>query len=586
MQAATWQGGDMDTPDRDRLMARRPLLGGLGSFAAAAALAPSGAQAAAPTPQQLGSLLQAASRTQLSALDGTIGQAALLTEAGRQGFFVLREGAAPSRDALQGLAVPGPRGCHWARLWDGVSGCPEWFGARADDPTAAGTNKAALEACVALCPVTQLGAGAYYVSDTFHISVSNRTVRGAVMSLVPPSFETGSRIVCTDPSKDVIRVGGPGPDAIAAVIRVIEVTAIWSVDLVPPAPGREGFAPSGFRVEHVLTSNLERCFVFNPIIGFRFNNAIDTRVIDYGVGRFKLYGGNDFFRGVYAQGKPRRFAGGNASLYLIDGNVSTSAELRAALHHPMGIYADADFADLYILGLETSQIAFPIVLDGAGGDFAGGHGDVHIRNLVLDQIIGDGITVRNTNPLTKIQIDGGYIQIVDSHQRNKGLWFQDGGGQITVSSLQITGEDTSDTSIGIYLNNRPNVAISDSVIVENIAFPVTVEKSCPRLSLGCTINAGNLRIRGHAAVTLDGASQSLLRPKVTGPAGAWSAGIELLGSGHDRVSIEPTMVDPASVSAGRKVVINGKAVTASGHYSASGDRAAEGTGISVTGIVR
>lgn len=563
------------------MIGRRPLIAGL----AAASMAPA-SRAASPGPLPAGGVIaQVASRAALSAMTAEPGQAVLLTEQGRQGFFVLREGAAPARDPLQGLSVPAPQGRHWARLWDGTHGLPEWFGARSDDPAAAGTNKAAVEACIALCPVTQLAAGAYYMTDTLHIAVSNRTVQGAVMSLVPPAFETGSRIVCTDASKDVIRVGGAGPDAIAAVIRLIEITAIWSVDLVPPAEGRESYAPAGFRVEHVLTSNLERCFVLNPIIGFRFNNAIDTRVIDYGVGRFKLYGGNDFFRGVYVQGKPRRFAGGNASLYLQDGNVTTSGELRAALHHPMGIYADADFADLYILGLETSQIAFPIVLDGTGSDNAGGHGDVHIRNLVLDQIIGDGVTVRNTNALTKVQIDGGYIQIVDSQQRNKGLWFQDGGGAITVSNLQITGEDRSTTSIGIYLNNRPNVAIGDSVIVENIAFPVTVEKGCPRLSLACTVNGGTLRARGHGAVTVDGASQSLLRPKVTGAAGVWTAGIELLGSGHDRVNIDPTMVDPASVSAGRKVVINGKPVPASGHYAADGNHAPEGTGVAVSGIV-
>jgi uncharacterized Zn-binding protein involved in type VI secretion len=563
------------------MIGRRPLIAGL----AAASIAPA-ARATSPDPLPPGGLItQVASRSALGTMNGEVGQAVLLTEAGRQGFFVLREGAVPAVDPLQGLAVPGPRGRHWARMWDGTIGYPEWFGARSEDPTAAGTNKAAVEACIALCPVTQLAAGAYFMADTLRIAVSNRTVQGAVMSLVPPSYETGSRIVCTDASKDVIRVGGPGPDAVAAVIRLIEITAIWSVDLVPPADGRESYAPAGFRVEHVLTSNLERCFVLNPIIGFRFNNAIDTRMIDYGVGRFKLYGGNDFFRGVYVQGKPRRFAGGNASLYLEDGNVTTSGELRAALRNPMGIYADADFADLYILGLETSQIAFPIVLDGAGGDYAGGHGDVHIRNLVLDQIIGDGVTIRNTNPLTKIQIDGGYIQIVDSQQRNKGLWFQDGGGAITVSNLQITGEDRSTTSIGIYLANRPNVAIGDSVIVENIAFPVTVEKGCPRLSLACTVNGGALRARGHAAVTVDGASQSLLRPKVTGAAGVWTAGIELLGSGHDRVGIDPTMVDPASISPARKVVINGRAVAASGHYAGDGNRAPEGTGVMVSGIV-
>jgi hypothetical protein len=45
------------------------------------------------------------------------------------------------------------------------------------------------------------------------------------------------------------------------------------------------------------------------------------------------------------------------------------------------------------------------------------------------------------------------------------------------------------------------------------------------------------------------------------------------------------MIDPSSVPAGRKVVINGKPVRSSGHYAASGDRAPEGTGIQVAGIV-
>lgn len=137
------------------------------------------------------------------------------------------------------------------------------------------------------------------------------------------------------------------------------------------------------------------------------------------------------------------------------------------------IYADADFADLYILGLETSNIAFPIVLDGAGGDYPGGHGDVRIHSLVVDQIIGDGMTIRNANPLVKIQIDDGYIHIVDSKQRIKGLWFE---------------------------KDR-------------------VRSQYPRLSLACTLNADSLRATGHAAVTLDGVSQSLLRPKVTGRPG-------------------------------------------------------------------
>jgi len=575
----------MHNPDDNRLIGRRPLLGVL---AAAAVAAPGPASAApTPSPEQLGSLLQATTRAQLAALHANPGQAALLTEAGRQGFFVLRDGPAPGSDPLQGLTIPSQQGGgHWARMWDGTHGFPEWFGARSGDPAAAPYNRAAIEACHALCPITQLTAGDYHTSDTVRLGVSNRTVRGTAIAIEAP-FTAGTRILCNDPHKDVIHVGGTSPGNRAAIVNVEQITALWSVDLIVPAEGREGDAPSAFHVTHVIGASLWHCHTVDPLIGFRFNGIINSRCSVWGVSRYKSYrgAGRDFVRGVWVEGRPRLFAGGNASLYLDNGNVTTSGDKRAAYYMPMAVYADADFADLYIQGLETSQIAFPIVLDGAGSSFAGGHGDVHIRGLVLDQIIGDGVTIRNTNAFAKIHIDGGYIQVVDSHQRNKALWFENGGGAITVANLQLLGDESGSTSIGIYVRNQPNVAISDTVIVENFAFPVTVEKACPRLSLACAISGGLQHAKGHAAVTLDGASQSSLRPKVSGAAGVWTAGIELLGSGHDRVSIDPTMVDPASVSAGRKVVINGRPIAASGSYAPSGERAPEGAGVAVSGVV-
>lgn len=569
------------------MIGRRPLIGGL----AAAAFAPVGVASAqaqgVPNGFQPSAMLQAPSRQALASLEAAVGQAALLTEPGRQGFFVLREGSAPTGDPLQGLSLPSQRGGrHWSRVWDGVTGQPEWFGARPNDPAAARSNPSAIEACIALCPITQLSAAAYHVAETLRINVSNRVIRGAILSIEPP-YDNGTRILCSDPRKDVIRVGGTGPGNRPAIIRVEEVTAAWSVDLRAPAAGRESDAPVAFRVEHVLGAELERCFALNPLVGFRFNGIINSRLTNYGVTRFKSYGGGrDFLRGVWVQGRPRQFAGGNASLYLTNGNVTTSAEKRAAFFQPMGVFADADFADLYILGLETSQIAFPVFIDGAGGDFAGGHGDVHIRSLVLDQIIGDGVTIRNTNPYAKIHIDGGYIQLVDSRQRNKGIWLENGGGYVTIANLQILGDGSSTTSIGIYLKNRPNIAVSDTVMIDGLPFPVTVERGCPRLSLDCAIGSGSLRGMNHAAVTVDGASQSVLRPKVQdqGNRAAWSAGVELLGTVHDRVSIDPTMVDPAAVGGGRKVVIGGRAVTAPGMYGGNGARA-EGAGVNVTGIV-
>jgi hypothetical protein len=578
----------METPENPRLIGRRPLLGGLAAAAATStALAPTAASAAPSSLEQLGAVLPVATRQALAALDATAGHAALLTEPGRQGFFVLRDGAAP-RDPLQGISIPSRGGGrHWARVWDGITGQPEWFGARANDPAAARSNPAAIEACIALCPVTQLSAAAYHLAETLRINVSNRVIRGTIVSIEPP-YDNGTRILCTDPRKDVIRVGGTGPGNRPAIIRIEELTAAWSVELRAPAAGRESDAPVAFRVEHVLGAELERCFALNPLVGFRFNGIINSRLTNYGVTRFKSYGGGrDFLRGVWVQGRPRQFAGGNASLYLTNGNVTTSGEKRAAFFQPMGVFADADFADLYILGLETSQIAFPVFIDGAGGDFPGGHGDVHIRSLVLDQIIGDGVTIRNTNPYAKIQIDGGYIQLVDSGQRNKGIWLENGGGAITIANMQILGNGNNTTSIGIYLKNRPNVAVSDTVMIDGLPFAVTVEKGCPRLSLDCAIGSGSLRGMNHAAVTVDGATQSVLRPKIHDQdnRGAWSTGIELLGTAHDRVGIDPTMVDPAAVSPGRKLVIAGRPVTAPGMVSGAGVRGEGGTGVNVTGIV-
>jgi hypothetical protein len=582
----------METPENPRLIGRRPLLGGLAAAAAAAAapvaLAPTAASAVPLNPEQLGAVLPVATRQALVALDAAVGQAALLTEPGRQGFFVLREGAPAVRDPLQGIIVPSRGGGrHWARMWDGVTGQPEWFGARANDPAAARSNPAAIEACITLCPVTQLSAAAYHVAETLRVNVSNRVVRGTILSIEPP-YDNGTRILSNDPRKDVIRVGGTGPSNRPAIIRIEDVTAAWSVELTAPAAGRESDAPVAFRVEHVLAAHLNRCFALNPLVGFRFNGIINSRLTNYGVTRFKSYGGGrDFLRGVWVQGRPRQFAGGNASLYLVDGNVTTNSEKRAAFFQPMGVFVDADFADLYILGLETSQIAFPIYIDGAGGDYDGGHGDVHIRSLVLDQIIGDGVTIRNTNPYAKIHIDGGYIQLVDSRQRNKGIWLENGGGYVTIANMQILGDGSDASSIGIYLKNQPNVAISDTVMIDGVPFPVTVERGCPRLSLDCAIGSGNLRGMNHAAVTVDGASQSMLRPKIQdqGRRGAWSAGIELVGTAHDRVSVDPTMVDPAAVSAGRKLVIGGRTVGAPGIYAGNGARVQDGTGVSVTGIV-
>jgi len=564
---------------------RRQLLGGVTAIVASDTSATHAATLVHPP----ASVAQVPDRASLVAFQGELGQAVLLEERGRSGLFVLRDGRAPVGDELEGLSIQSGQGVrHWERQWDGVNAKPEWFGAKANVNSSlqAKVNRIAIQACFALCPRTVFEAGTYFIDSTLQFNTSFRQAIG-----VGPSWDgamSGTRIISKDNSRDAVLIGTYGPQHGANDMEFENLLAGWEL---PRAPrGTALGTPVAWHVEHNTSCQLRKLSAYNVTIGFFFYATVYCKVISCRVYRDALFGGrNDFFIGMWVRGLPASsgFAGGNASLYV--------KQFSAALARPgagfmpllsaTGILADGDFADLYLEEIETAAVAFPIVIDGEGGRNGGGNGDLHIRNVVLDQIIGDGITVRNTNELTKVQINGGYIQVVDSQRRNKGLWFQNGGGQITVANLQITGEDNSKTSIGIYLKDRPNVAISDTVIVENIAFPITAEKSCPRLSLACTINSGRLPPANHAAMTVDGASQSVFRPKITGKPGAWTAGIELLGAAHDRVAIEPTMVDPASVSPGRKVVVNGKPIGASGYYTSAGDRSREGTGISVTGIV-
>ena len=103
------------------------------------------------------------------------GAVAFVTEPGRAGAFVWRAGnfvAQVAADPLKGLHVPSSTtmpsiGC-WVREWDGAEGRPEWFGAVPDDPAA--DNRAALRACLALCPVTALAGRDYYVRDTLVVT--------------------------------------------------------------------------------------------------------------------------------------------------------------------------------------------------------------------------------------------------------------------------------------------------------------------------------------------------------------------------------------------------------------------------------
>jgi hypothetical protein len=131
------------------------------------------------------------------------------------------------------------------------------------------------------------------------------------------------------------------------------------------AHGQELAAPKAFNIQFNLAGDFEYLFACDPVIGHYFYGNVNTKSRYYGCTRMTAYGGaNDALIGVWVRGTPRIWAGGNASLYLENGNVTVVGGIRSALANPTGVLADGDFADLYVDGLETSQVAFPVRLNG------------------------------------------------------------------------------------------------------------------------------------------------------------------------------------------------------------------------------
>lgn len=521
-----------------------------------------------------------------------------LSKAGREGNFMWKAGnftAQAASDPLMGIYVPSTvtaitSGC-WVREWDGITGRPEWFGAIAD--SSAGTvpadNYAAIQACIALCPITQLGLASYYVNDTVWVNKDYRTLQGTLFGIEGP-LPQGTQLIQTNNTKDVVRVGGTSTSDRRRIVRVRDICARWATDPVAPASGTDTdrlACPKAFHFMHCLVFQAYCCVAVDALIGHAFFDNINSQSVQPGCTRTRSLGAHDFMIGMWPYGSAAEtgFAGANASLYIRDANVTMSGELQTVLDKATGLYATKDFADLYVDGFETSQVNFGIRLDGAGWTYAGGHGDIHLRRLVFDQCKGNGIEIHNTNSYAKIHIDQFYIQIVSTGDKsNNGIQFLGGSGFATVANGQIVG-GSGNQSIGIWLQNYPTVNVTDSVIIEAIGYPVNALNTnglriSPLIGDGVN-NSGGTR----PAVSLTGVVESHVDPTIYGQSSSWARGIALEGSANARITVDPTRVNAGGISSGRKLMVNGTQITAPGYYKSNGTSgAASDNGVSVVGF--
>lgn len=515
-----------------------------------------------------------------------------LTDEGREGQFICKAGVAPS-DPLEGIYVSSNTpSFYWERVWDGINGYPEWFGAITDSNsgTIPSDNLDAMQACLTLCPVTNFGPHDYWIDDTFKINVQYRTVAGAV---IPDGYNTGTgtRILCTDTTKNVIQVGpDSAPVSTSSYYRNITVKnlcARWAAALTPPSPGNESSAVKAWLVNYVLNCQIQNCAAWEPIIGFYFYGAVYTKVDDCTVFRSSEFGGgNDFFRGFWPQGAPAILAGGNPSLYLNRCNVATGGS--PALLEPTGLYINADFSDIFVDDFETSQVENGIVVNGAGSSNASGKLDLHIRNCIMDQCNGDGIRINALNAMSMVTISGGYVQVNDTGAAKCGIVVSGSvnNGAVSIGNgIQLlSGVGTSNK--GIYLSQQSNVVIDKTVMIEDFYKPIEIDGGSINCEVAATINNPNTGNGASAAVLVNDADQITVSCAIYGKSSAFAQGFFSVGTALDKSSIDPTRFQASAISGGaaNKVQINSVQITSPGYYTTAGVSGTSGAGVFVTGI--
>lgn len=503
-----------------------------------------------------------------------------LNEDGREGLFECVAGVAPT-DPQQGLYVPSATsGFYWARVWDGIHGKPEWFGAVKGGPDC----YLAIAACLKLCPVTLLGEGDYFISDTLTVSPYRKLI-GFGMNYRAESG-TGTRIVMTSATKDAIHVGLVShPGAVNNFAKGILVRGLAigrSQAVAPPPIGSPQLGACGVRVTFALHCRIEDVYTSDHSIGFYFNGCVRTYAVDCKA--FRQTPGsssvNDFFFGFWADGSGSYgLSGGNGSLFINDCNASIGGS--PALSTSAGFYLTNAFVDTILANPEASATQFGILIDGDNTAGSNDHIDLTISNPILDSITGTGIKVLETNAYAAIEINGGYIGLTGA-AAFAGMHFASSG--VTANGGHIWGQDArlaGANVIGVLGIGASRLRLNGTKAI-GCSRPFGFD-GCDNFVADVVANNPDGGA-SQAAVMLLNCAHARIVAQVTGS--SYPQGVFCYGTGNVKISIDPTNIDAVAMTGGatNKVRINSTSIVTPGYYTATGMPGGFGQGIHVTGI--
>lgn len=542
----------------NRGVSRRHLIAAIGGTAVAVPLSGLRAQGmAAP-------LL--ASRGDLARQAGVPGALFRIDEAAGGGWWrweASDRSAAVCADPLQGLtiahaAIPPSRGA-WVREWDGIVGRAEWFGARAD--TREVDCQPAIQAAVELCPTVQLGPGSYHVARRIQILRNGTRLIGAWITQTDqgPNVKA-TRIVGTSATETILQVGPDSATQPGRLTETVQLADFTVVRATAPYMPTSGFGSAiGIAMKWCVNCHVERVFSIDSGRGWFFSGTIENYIKTCAALRRRpgTDPANDHFIGFHLDyNAPLAANGGNASLYIDHCRAFGGFDRGVPpFVYSAGLRTDGGWVDLFINALETGTLR--VGIDGHG-DAVGAAGfrteNLSITNCVLDPGYDACIRLTTGNRASAVQISGNYCGV---SPQGASIVLADLAGSVSLTANQcIVGEVGG---VGLAATNVNNLRSANNIFTKHRR-PIRLER-CTNFHVADSVK-GIDAPNGEAAVALVGCARGTVACTVSGAAGVYGTGVELVGRGNSAVEVNGTGL--AGVA--RKLVSDGRAVTVAGPF--------------------
>jgi hypothetical protein len=342
-------------------------------------------------------------------------------------------------------------------------GYPEWWGARAGAPML--DCGPAINACITACPITQLGAGAYYVRTEIVITIHGRTLQGvqatqqayAAAGLGTLST-TCTQVVLTNGAMNGMLVGydvASQPSFLLefvklrdfSIYRATAATPLGVADASAIQNPSSGVLPCPTAIQFKWCANMqvERVLVAEHSIGFYLYGCVESYWTNCSALRATLGANraNDNFSGFYLDySAPLSANGGNASIYITRCRSFCNNQ---RMTYQAGLTTHAGFVDLFVEQFETGLTQFGIDLqaDGAASTSERSE-DCQIIAPVLDSAAIAAIRIQRAGVNSDVHITGGYLACAGPSAACLLLGGSGAGegiaGSVSVTGVQMIGE--------------------------------------------------------------------------------------------------------------------------------------------------